>query len=134
MELEARHIRVLRLTRGDMRESEIPAAVEYRTKHGSGYLPLWAEPDEAFARESGASALKLLQGEDGAWRAVVYGADGARAEWGADAALVDALLESNGIANPMRAPEFIASPEQARQAQEEAAQARNEAERDAPPW
>ena len=126
MEFTAQSVRGARLVSEPAQEGEIPAAVEYRTKHGSGYLPLRVTPDESLVRD-GVRALKLLQSEDGSWKAVVYKADGAREELDASAQIVDGLLAEGGIANPIYAPEFIASPEQAKQAQESAGQ-------DDPPW
>ena len=129
MEFTAQCARSVRLITGQEQEGEIPAAVEYRRKHGNGYLPLYLVPDGELA-QSGAVGVKLLQGTDGAWKAVLYAADNTRTEWDVTPQTVDALFELGGITNPIYAPDFIASPEQERQANAEAAGASP----DAAPW
>ena len=61
MEFTAQCARSVRLITGQEQEGEIPAAVEYRRKHGNGYLPLYLVPDGELA-QSGAVGVKLLQG------------------------------------------------------------------------
>lgn len=116
MVFEAKFVRSVRLLRDEARDGDVPAAVEYKRKHGCGYLPLRASLDEAFCAQYSPAGLKFLQQDDGSWRAHVYGAEGAREEWDLAAETVDAVLAASGVTNPIHAPEFIASAEQAEEA------------------
>ena len=109
MEFEAEMICSLSLISAEKQEGSIPCAVEYRTAHGSGFLPLHAVLDEAFRGENGIVALKLLQGGDGVWKAVLHTAGGERSEWELSAQTGDSILSAAGIANPIHAPEFDTS-------------------------
>ena len=120
MEFTMQCVRAVRLIKGEEQAGEIPAAVEYRRKHGNGYLPLCLVPDGELAQSS-AAGVKLLQGTDGVWKAVLYAPDNTRTEWDVTAQTVDALFALGNITNPIHAPEFIASPEQEEQAKREAA-------------